>query len=243
MPPPLTPSGDVVDAGLTREDIITLGNGAGDVVNANFSVRATITLGDGAGDWVNAANFLTPAFDTITLGNGAGDVVNADNSSHMLIILGDGDADVVNAVNGSFASVTLGDGAGDVVNASGSSNDIIALGNGNNDKVFGGDSNTITVGNGNDTIHVGFANTVTVGTGQDNFVFDQTAPGTIGAVTINGFDPSKDVIVMQHTLPTFSVQDDVHGNAVITFAGDNSDAITLMGVHASSLHSSDFQLV
>jgi hypothetical protein len=68
--------------------------------------------------------------------------------------------------------------------------------------------------------------------------------GFIDAVTINGFDPSKDVIVMQQTLAsTFSVHDDVHGNAVISFAGDNSDSITLVGVHASALHSSDFQLV
>ena len=49
---------------------------------------------------------------------------------------------------------------------------------------------------------------------------------------------------MQQTLAsTFSVHDDVHGNAVISFAGDNSDSITLVVVHASALHSSDFQLV
>jgi hypothetical protein len=30
---------------------------------------------------------------------------------------------------------------------------------------------------------------------------------------------------------------------VISFAGDSSDSITLVGVHASALHSTDFQLV
>ena len=40
------------------------------------------------------------------------------------------------------------------------------------------------------------ADTVTVGKGQDAFVFEQTAPGFIGAVTINHFNPSKDVIAL-----------------------------------------------
>ena len=31
--------------------------------------------------------------------------------------------------------------------------------------------------------------------------------------------------------------------SVISFAGDSSDSITLVGVHASALHSTDFQLV
>jgi hypothetical protein len=43
---------------------------------------------------------------------------------------------------------------------------------------------TITVGNGNDTILVGRDNTVTVGTGHDSFIFEQTTPGNIGAVTV-----------------------------------------------------------
>jgi Ca2+-binding RTX toxin-like protein len=158
----------------------------------------------------------------------------------VIIKLGNGDNDVVNS--GDASAIRVGNGAGDVVNSGDAST--IRVGNGNNDVVNSGGASTIRVGNGNDTIHVGALDAVTVGTGQDNFVFDQTVPSTIGAATINGFDPSKDVIVMQQTLAsTFSVQDDVHGNAVITFAGDNSDAITLMGVHASALHSSDFHLV
>jgi hypothetical protein len=102
---------------------------------------------------------------------------------------------------------------------------------------------TIKVGNGNDTIHVGFANTVTVGKGQDSFVFDQTFAGGIGAVTINHFDPGKDVIIIQKALATsVTPQDDSHGNAVITVDG-SGDTITLVGVHSSALHASDFQFV
>ena len=62
-----------------------------------------------------------------------------------------------------------------------------------------GSNSTVTLGNGNDTIQVGFGDTVTVGTGYDSFVFDQTTPGSIGAVTINHFNPAKDVINLSST--------------------------------------------
>jgi hypothetical protein len=82
---------------------------------------------------------------------------------------------------------------------------------------------------------------------QDVFVFDgpfQGAPGGIGAVTINGFNPTKDVIQIQQSLATtFNATDDVHGNAVVTFPNDTKDSITLVGVHSSALHTSDFQFV
>ena len=144
-------------------------------------------------------------------------------------------------------TISLGNGNNDVVNDGGGIFDKITLGNGNNDTVFGGPHSTITVGNGNDTIHVGFSDTITVGKGQDSFVFDQVpadGPHLIGAVTINHFDPSKDVIVIQKALATsFNAQDDAHGNAVITFNGDTQDTITLVGVHSSALHASDFHFV
>ena len=114
-------------------------------------------------------------------------------------------------------TITLGNGAGDMVSAVGIHN-TITLGNGNNDTVYSGGISTIKIGNGNDTIHVGTADTVTVGTGQDSFVFDQTVAGTIGAVTINHFDPSKDVIVLTQTLVpgqnVLPAHDDANGNAV-----------------------------
>ena len=57
-------------------------------------------------------------------------------------------------------------------------------------------------------------NTVTVGKGQDSFVFDQTTAGQIGAVTINHFDPTKDVIVLSYQFATsLSVQDNSQGNS------------------------------
>jgi hypothetical protein len=106
-----------------------------------------------------------------------------------------------------------------------------------------GQDNVITVGKGNDTIYVGLRDTVTVGTGHDSFVFQQTAPGNIGAVTINHFDPSKDVVVLSSQFATsVSVQDNSQGNAVITV--DNAgDTITLVGVHSSALQPSDFHFV
>ena len=85
---------------------------------------------------------------------------------------------------------------------------------------------------------------MTVGTGHDSFVFEQTTPGTnLGQATITGFDPQKDVITFSSQLTTsVSYQDDAHGNAVVTV--DNAgDTITLVGVHASELHPSDFHFV
>lgn len=130
----------------------------------------------------------------------------------------------------------------------------ITVGNGNNDTVFSGGGNTIAVGNGNDTIHVGTNDTVTIGSGHDILAFDfgtggspdQSVPGGIGAVTITGFNPSRNVIELQQALLTtnpFSATDDAHGNAVVTFSGDTLDKITLVGVHSSALHASDFHFV
>jgi serralysin len=148
------------------------------------------------------------------------------------------------AIGGHGTTITLGNGVGDRVDARDSQHDTITLGNGDGDTVFGGGSSNITVGNGNDTIHVGFANIVTVGTGQDTFMFDQTRAGAIGAVTINGFDPSKDVIVLQTALvpgQNVPAHDDASGNAVVTVTA--GDTITLVGVHSSDLHASDFLFV
>jgi hypothetical protein len=99
------------------------------------------------------------------------------------------------------------------------------------------------VGNGNDTIYAGQNTAITVGTGHDSFVFEQTAPGSIGATVVTGFNPNKDSFTFSNQLTTFvSYQDDAHGNAVITV--DNAgDTITLVGVHASELHPSDFHFV
>jgi hypothetical protein len=109
----------------------------------------------------------------------------------------------------------------------------------------------ITVGNGNDTIYLGSNDTIKVGTGHDSFIFEQTPPsiieptppGNIGATTITGFDPHKDSFTFSNQLTTsVSYHDNAQGNAVITV--DNAgDTITLMGVHASELHPSDFHFV
>ncbi len=75
--------------------------------------------------------------------------------------------------------------------------------------------------------------------GHDSFVFQQTAAGSIGAVTIKHFDPNKDVITLSNKFASLSYQDDSHGNAVIT-VHSAGDTITLVGVHSSALHASDF---
>jgi hypothetical protein len=132
-----------------------------------------------------------------------------------------------------------------------SRNNTITLGNGNGDVVDdftyqrqeGALNNTITVGNGNDTIYVGNGDTIKVGTGQDSFVFQQTTPGTVGAVTVTGFDPNKDSFTFSNQLTTsVSYHDNAQGVAVVTV--DNAgDTITLVGVHSADLHPSDFHFV
>jgi uncharacterized protein (TIGR03118 family) len=213
---------DTFNETISGPGALTVGNGK-DTVNVSGGTDASIKIGNGTDN----LTFSGGTDNNISIGNGD-DTVSLSGGSGIPNSLGTGN------------TVTLGNGD-DTVTAAASNR--ITLGNGD-DTVFAGANDAVTLGNGKDTIHVGLANTVTVGTGQDSFVFHQTVPSTIGAVTINGFDASKDVIVMQQTLAsTFSVHDDVHGNAVITFAGDNSDSITLVGVHASALHSSDFHLV
>jgi hypothetical protein len=121
----------------------------------------------------------------------------------------------------------------------------ISLGNGNNDIVMASQTadSEITVGNGNDTIYVGRNNTVTVGTGHDSFIFEQTTPGNIGAVTVNHFDPNKDIFTFSTQLTSsVSYHDNAQGNAVVTV--DNAgDTVTLVGVHPSELHPSNFHFV
>jgi hypothetical protein len=138
--------------------------------------------------------------------------------------------------------ISLGKGAGDTVSAIGSQHDTITVGDGDGDVVnnFQGNANTITLGKGNDIAYVGSNDTVNVGTGHDSFVFEQTNPGSIGAVTITGFDPNKDSFTFSNQLTTsVTYHDNAQGNAVVTV--DNAgDTITLVGVHASELHPSDF---
>jgi hypothetical protein len=117
--------------------------------------------------------------------------------------------------------------------------------------VFGGPASLITVGNGNDTIHVGQNDGVFVGTGDDNFIFDQTTAGNIGQSAITGFDPNKDVIVLQQKLATdfshLTFSEAIHGGkligTLIAIQGDSSDSILLVGVAPSALHESDFHFV
>ena len=123
------------------------------------------------------------------------------------------------------------------------SNASITVGNGNGDVVNGGSNDSITVGNGNDTIYVGSNDTVMVGVGEDSFIFQQTTPGSIGAVTVTGFGPNNDSFTFSNQLTTsVSYHDNAEGNAVVT-VDSAGDTITLVGVHSADLHPSDFHFV
>jgi hypothetical protein len=67
--------------------------------------------------------------------------------------------------------------------------------------------------------------------------------GNIGAITIDHFNPSRDVLTFSRLLTTsVSYHDNTQGNAVI--AVDNAgDTVTLLGVHSSALRPSDFHFV
>lgn len=254
--------GDGVSAGI-HNTTITLGDGAGDQVFAQSSnlmaeeinnINNTITLGNGANDLVQVAG---DALTTINLGDGDGDSVNV-NCNFIA-------SELIQSVT--ISTITVGNGNNDNVTVTSLENfgngtppiaATINVGNGNNDVVDASFTvaSTINVGNGNDKIYVGTSSAVTVGTGQDTFVFDKnnfsTTQGTpgdaIGQVTIKGFDPSKDVIGLKAGFyNNYQVNDDSHGNAVISFPtlppGTSTDTITLVGVHASNVHASDFQLV
>jgi CheY-like chemotaxis protein len=55
--------------------------------------------------------------------------------------------------------------------------------------------------------------------------------------------PLTKFVIQQALATSFTAHDDVHGNAVVTFPNDGRDQITLVGVHSSDLHASDFQFV
>jgi hypothetical protein len=228
---------NVAESFDSSNNTITLGNGAGDTVygggNGNGgSSSDTIILGGGNNDTVFVGGQRGAFGDTITLGNGAGDTVSCFGLNSSTITLGNGNYDTVlmkvasRGVSNTGCTITVGNGNGDVVND------------------FQGNfsaNNAITVGNGNDTIYVGNSDTITVGTGQDSFIFQQTAGEPIGAVTINGFNPSKDRITLSNQLTTsVTYQDNAQGNAVVT-VDSARDTITLVGVHSSALVPSDFQ--
>jgi hypothetical protein len=197
-------------------------------VNGNGSGDNTIILGDGNDDSVGTGSTgFTGQNDHITLGNGNRDVVAGDDGT---VTMGNGNNDVFNATkfDAHGATVTLGNGNHDVVNdfVSGSPQ----VGN-----------KTITVGNGNDTIYVGNSDTIQVGIGHDSFIFQQTTPGTVGAVAVAGFDPHKDSFTFSSQLTTsVSYHDNAQGNAVVAVDNNPADTITLVGVHAADLHPSDF---
>jgi uncharacterized protein (TIGR03118 family) len=229
---PVTPPVTVITIGnesntfnetISGPGALTVGNGK-DIVNVSGGTDASIKIGEGD--------------DNLTFSGGTDNNIKVGNGDDTVSLIGGSGSP--NSL-GTGNTVTLGNG-NDTVTAAASNT--ITLGNGV-DTVFAGANDAVTLGNGKDTIHVGQSDTITVGKGQDTFIFDQTAAGKIGGVTINGFDPSKDVIQLTKTLVpgqnVLPATDDAHGNAVITVA--SGDTITLVGVHSSALQASDFHFV
>jgi len=219
------------DGSLLQNQTISAGNGIDAVIAGS---NDTITLGNG-NDVVDAGSS-----NTIRLGNGIDTVTAGPNS---IITIGNG-TDYVTA--GSDSTIKLGNGSDTVSSGDGSS---ITLGNGSN-TVIAGTNNVISLGNGANTIYAASDDTITVGNGHNTFVFGlspgQTTAGMIGPVTINHFNPANDVINIASTLAIWdssftALSSHISGstNAVITLDG-SGDTITLVGVHASALHASDF---
>ena len=220
----LTQPGQTYIAGTPGEPLTSGNNSV--FLDGSLLDNQGITAGNG-----NDA-VLAGSGDTIKLGNGT-DVVYAGDAA--TIGLGNGPDTVTAGANG---VISLGNGNDTVT---GGPNSTIKLGNGN-DIVTSGGNSTITVGNGNDTINVGHGDTITVGNGQDSFIFQQAVAGGIGAVTINHFSTGKDFITLSSQFATTVSYHDNAGNAVIT-VDSAGDTITLVGVHASALHTSNFHFV
>jgi hypothetical protein len=210
-----------VDASISANDTITLGNGAGDEVAATNSANATITLGDGPGDEVQVGS--SSGIVRVTVGNG-------DNDQVVLFT----------ETGPTFGFVAMGNGNNDILFSTGGNGNFIGVGNGN-DTIHVGTNDTVHVGKGQDILAFDW--------NPNNPVFplflgpDQSKPFGIGFVDIFGFDPGKDVLVFQKALAsTFNVTDDPGGSANVTFNG-GADRIVLTGVHSSALHASDFNFV
>jgi Ca2+-binding RTX toxin-like protein len=222
--------------------VLTFGNGditMDNSLSVGHNTDSTITAGNGD-DILNTAPGLSLTEESsVTAGNGD-DVVTASAFK------------AGPSAGESFATITLGNGNDTVTVLGGDST--ITLGDGNNTINSGGHSN-ITVGNGANTINVGMSDTISVGHGNDTFVFNQTAPNTVGNVTISGFDPGHDVIQISAQEATAlglnGTPQQMDGELAALFqdtgpAGsaqlhlDATDSITLTDVHTAALTAHDF---
>jgi hypothetical protein len=199
--------------------------------------KSSFSFGDVDADRLLNQGAITKS--KISFGDGNSDIVVGSYLSNNTISFGDGDNDFVGGINFSNNKISFGNGGGDRVYAGGAGDhNIIKMGNGDGDVVdLRFDTNdTITVGTGNLVqIHMGTDTTATVGKhgGIDTFYFTQTTQGDIGSAKIYNFDIAKDIIEISMSGSYSSHLD--HCNTVITFAGDPSDTITLVGVQAINL--------
>lgn len=237
-------AGDTVVAGNGMDTISTGANSSVIAGNGSDAItvgdNSTVIVGNGNNDTIVGGTGVT-----ILAGNGT-DTISTGANSH--VIAGNG-SDAITVGNNS--TVIVGNGH-DTITA-GESATIIA-GNGN-DTVIGGEHDVISLGNGANTIYAASGDTINVGNGQDTFAFGlapgETAAGMIGPVTINDFSPGHDVIKIASTLASWDasyttlashISYNSSGSAVIDLDA-SGDTITLVGVHASSLHASDFQFI
>jgi hypothetical protein len=209
-----TVSGSGVTVNAAASDTLTISSG---IVNFGASTAATI---NGTGNTINAASG-----DTITLGANASDTINGSGAT-------------INA--GSTDTVTFGANLTDTVSGSGVT---IAAANGDSltassDTINFAAGATGTVTGSSNTINAGQSDTLTVSGNSNAFVFQPA----FGQDIINGFTSTDSMTLSTSDFANWqallSHTSQVGSDTVITL--DASDTITLKGVTASNLQSSQF---
>jgi VCBS repeat-containing protein len=203
---------------------VTTGN-ASSVVDARAN-NETVQAGSGNNTIFGGNN------ESITAGDGQNVVATGANAT---VILGNGNNTVT---AGSGGTVLLGNGNNTLTLGD---NSVSMVGNGKN-VVTGGANDQIFMGNGQDLLVAGLNDAWHAGSGQDTFAFNAAG---FGNNTISGFNPSQDVLSFNASL--FSNYAAVHAattqsgsSAVIT--DSHGDQVTLVGVNASQLTSSNVKI-
>jgi Ca2+-binding RTX toxin-like protein len=205
----------------------TIVSGTGSDIISGGSGQTTITLGDG-----NDQLTLGGSLDKVTLGNGSDFVQGA--MDHAVVTLGTGSdlveitgsyntitagstvgTDYLYAGSGGNEKITGGDGTFVVVADGGGNSNSVSLGNGNDTVVLSGANDKIILGNGNDVLSGASGNaSVTIGSGTDVVMLSGYG-NTINASASTG----NDTIVSGAGSATITTGS---GSAGITLAGYNN---------------------
>ncbi|HJQ56168.1 MAG TPA: hypothetical protein VJ890_04640 [Vineibacter sp.] len=166
-------------------------------------------------------------------GGGGDDLLDGGNGNDTLLA-GNGN----DSLSGGEGNDALDGGGGNDALSAGNGNDTLSGGNGNDSLDGGADNDALSGGGGNDILVGGMGNDqLTGGNLDDTFVFGPS----FGHDVVTDF--SNDRIMIDQTLfanfaAAMSHAEQVGADTIITYDADNS--ITLQGVTASNLQSSDF---